>query len=59
MTNFEVIKLRDEWRTLNIKISQHQRTIKINSAAGQKFSSEYLNFLDELIQRRNYITNLI
>jgi hypothetical protein len=57
--NIEVTKLRDEWRQLNIKIAQHQRTVKINTLAGQKFSSEYLNFLDELILRRDYLTNLI
>jgi hypothetical protein len=52
----EAIKNRDEWRALNLKIAQHQRVIKINSAAGQIFSDDYLNWLNDLINRRNYLT---
>lgn len=59
MENQSTIKLREEWRALNIKISQHQKTIKTNSQCGQIFSDEYLNWINELIQRRDYLTNII
>lgn len=50
------LKNRDEWRALNLKIAQHQKTIKQNSFAGQVFSSEYLKWVTELIERRDYLT---
>jgi hypothetical protein len=59
MQNSMTIKLREEWRALNLKISQHQKTIKTNSASGQIFSDEYLTWVNELICRRDYLTNLI
>jgi len=49
--------IRDEWRSLNLKIAQHQKTIKKNSAAGQVFSSEYLKWLQDLIKYRDSLTN--
>jgi hypothetical protein len=52
----EAIKNREEWRALNLKIAQHQRTIKMNSAAGQVFDIEYLSWVDQLIERRTYLT---
>lgn len=52
----ETIKNRDEWRALNLKIAQHQRVIKMNSAAGQVFSQEYLDLVNQLIERRTYLT---
>jgi hypothetical protein len=52
----EAIKNMEEWRALNLKIAQHQRVIKINSAAGQVFSDEYLNWVNELIQRSIYLS---
>jgi hypothetical protein len=50
------IKLRDEWRQLNLKISQIQKVITQNTKAGQIFSKEYLNWVNELINRRDYLT---
>jgi len=50
-------KIRDEWRALNLKIAQHQKTIKQNSAAGQVFSSEYLKWLEDLTEYRDSLTN--
>ena len=52
----EQIINREEWRALNLKIAQHQKVIKINSSAGQIFSDDYLNWLNDLISRRNYLT---
>jgi len=49
--------IRDEWRALNLKIAQHQKTIKQNSAAGQVFSSEYLKWLEDLTKYRDSLTN--
>jgi hypothetical protein len=51
----EAIKNRDEWRALNLKIAQHQRVIKINSAAGQVFGDEYLAWVNQLIERSIYL----
>lgn len=59
MTRFEQIKLREKWSKLNLEIAQHQRVIKQNSSAGQIFSNEYLNWLDEKIQLRDSLTLLI
>ena len=50
------IKLRDEWRQLNLKISQIQKVITQNTKAGQIFTKEYLNWMNELIKRRDYLT---
>jgi hypothetical protein len=55
MTN-ETIKNRDEFRALNLKIRSHQRTIKTNSAAGQVFTQEYLDWVNELIERSIYLS---
>lgn len=52
----EQIKNREEWRALNLKIAQHQKVIKTNSSAGQVFGEEYLNWVNELINRRDYLT---
>ena len=55
MTN-EARKNSDEWRALNLKIAQHQRVIKMNSAAGQVFSEEYLDWVNQLIERSIYLS---
>jgi len=55
MTN-ETIKNRDEWRALNLKIRSHQRTIKMNSAAGKVFSQEYLDWVNQLIERSIHLS---
>jgi hypothetical protein len=55
MTN-ETRKNRDEFRVLNLKIRSHQRTIKINSAAGQVFTQEYLDWVNQLIERSIYLS---
>jgi hypothetical protein len=52
----ETIKNREEWRALNLKIAQHQRTIKMNSAAGQVFGQEYLDWVNQLIERSIYLS---
>jgi hypothetical protein len=59
MTKFEQIKLREKWRKLNLEIAQIQRVIKQNTAAGQIFSDDYLQWVNEKIQLRDSITNLI
>jgi len=56
MTN-EARKNRDEFLALNLKIRSHQRTIKINSAAGQIFTQEYLDWVNQLIERSIYLAN--
>ena len=52
-------KLRDEWRALNLKIAQHQKVITQNSLAGQVFDAEYLDWVKDLINRRDILTNTI
>jgi hypothetical protein len=52
-------KLRNEWRSLNLKIAQHQKVIKQNTLAGQAFGSEYLQWVQDLINRRDLLTNVI
>lgn len=52
-------KIRDEWRKLNLQIANHQKVIKQNSIAGQVFSTEYLNWLNDLIAYRDSLTNKI
>ena len=59
MKNSIIIKLREEWRALNLTIAQHQKTIKQNTLSGQIFSQEYLNWVNELTKRRDYLTNKI
>lgn len=54
-----IIKIREEWRALNIKIAQHQKVIKQNSLCGQQFTKEYLNWLQDLIDYRDKLTNKI
>jgi len=53
------IKLREEWRQLNLKIAQIQKVITQNTKAGQVFTEEYLNWVNELINRRDYLTTQI
>ena len=53
------IKLREEWRQLNLKITQIQRVITQNTKAGQVFSEEYLKWVNDLINRRDYLTTQI
>ena len=59
MTKFKQIELREKWKKLNLEIAQIQRVIKQNTAAGQIFSEEYLQWVNEKIQLRDSITNLI
>jgi hypothetical protein len=55
MTN-QARKNSDEFRALNLKIRSHQRTIKMNSAAGQVFTQEYLDWVNQLIERSIYLS---
>ena len=52
-------KIKEEWRKLNLEIAQHQKVIKQNTQAGQIFSEEYLNWINEKIARRDYLTTII
>jgi hypothetical protein len=54
-----IIKIREEWRKLNLEIQQIQRVIALNTKAGQKFSEEYLQWVKEKIEYRDYLTSLI
>ncbi len=49
------IKLRDEWRALNLKIAQIDRVIKTNKIKNE----EYLNWVNDLKARRDYLTTII
>lgn len=53
------IKLREEWRQLNLKIAQIQKLINQNTKAGQVFTEEYLNWVNDLINKRDYLTTQI
>jgi hypothetical protein len=59
MTRFEQIKLKEKWCKLNYEIAQIQKVIKQNTAAGQIFSEEYLQWVNEKIQLRDSLTDLI
>jgi hypothetical protein len=50
-------KICDEWRKLNLKIAYHQKVIKQNTKAGQKFTNEYFNWVQDLIKYRDSLTN--
>jgi hypothetical protein len=54
-----IIKIREEWRKLNLEIQQIQRVIALNTKAGQNFSEEYLQWVKEKIEYRDNLTNLI
>ena len=49
-------KNRNEWRALNLKIAYHQKVIAQNSKAGQIFTNEYIQWVNQLIERRDYLT---
>jgi regulator of replication initiation timing len=53
------IKIREEWRKLNLEIQNIQKVITLNTKAGQKFSEEYLQWVKEKIQYRDNLTNII
>jgi len=50
-----LIKLRDEWRALNLKLAQIDKVIKMNKIT----DLEYLNWVNDLKNRRDYLTNII
>jgi|LakMenE01Jun11ns_1017448.scaffolds.fasta_scaffold9110582_2 hypothetical protein len=54
-----IIKIREEWRKLNLEIQQIQRVIALNTKAGQNFSEEYLQWVKEKIEYRDNLTSLI
>ena len=54
----EKIKIREEWRKLNLEIQQIQKVISQNTKAGQIFTNEYLQWLQSKIERRDALTNL-
>jgi hypothetical protein len=49
------IKLRDEWRALNLKLAQIDKVIKMNNIR----DLEYLNWVNELKNRRDFLTKII
>jgi len=53
------IKIREEWRKLNLEIQNIQKVITLNTKAGQKFSEEYLQWVKEKIEYRDNLTNII
>ena len=59
MTKFEQVHTKRKWVKLNYEIEQHQRVIRINSKSGQIFSEDYLQWLDEIIQLRDSLTDLL
>jgi hypothetical protein len=54
-TNTKNYKLREEWRSLNLKIAQIDRVIKMNNIT----DIEYLNWVNELKKRRDFLTELV
>lgn len=59
MQQFEKRKLNDEWRALNLSIPQKVRQIEMNIKANRPNSEEYVNWVNDLIARRDYLTNII
>lgn len=59
MTQFEKRKLNEEWRALNLSIPQKLRQIEMNIKANRPNSEEYVNWVKDLIARRDYLTNII
>jgi hypothetical protein len=55
MTNIEKHNIRTEWRQLNLKLSQIHRVIKMNKI----IDKDYLNWVNELRKRRDYLTKMI
>ena len=48
-------KLREEWKTLNLKIAQIDRVIKMNNIT----DVDYLIWVNDLKQRRDFLTTII
>jgi hypothetical protein len=48
-------KLREEWRALNLKITQIDKVIKMNNIT----DADYLIWVNELKKRRDFLTKLI
>ena len=55
MTTQTTTKLRNEWKSLNLKLQQIERVIKMNKIT----DSEYLQWVSDLKSRRDYLTNII
>ena len=49
------VKLRDEWRALNLKIQQIDRVIKMNNIT----DVDYLIWVKDLKDRRDYLFTII
>ena len=50
------IKLRDEWRALNLQISSHLKSA--GKPLNEMPDSEWKNWITELMQYRDSLTNL-
>jgi hypothetical protein len=48
-------KLREEWRALNLKITQIDKVIKMNNIT----DADYLIWVNELKKRRDFLIKLI
>ena len=59
MTQYEKRKLNEEWRALNLSIPQKVRQIEMNIKANKSNSEEFLIWVNDLIARRDYLTNII
>jgi len=56
LTETQENKIRDEWRNLNLQISQQEKRLQMNLTAGIIPSDEYINWLNELKQYRDSLT---
>ena len=59
MTTSNQYQLRTEWRNLNLKLDQIYRSLNINTKSGYIPTEEYLNWVNELKVRRDYLTTIV
>ena len=51
--------LREEWRSLNVKINSTIKTMQTNMKAGYKPTEEFTEWLKQLMVRRDELTPLL
>ena len=59
MTTQSQRQLRTEWMNLNLKLNQIYRVLNINTKSGYNPTEEYLNWVNELKVRRDYLTTIV
>ena len=59
MTASNQNQLRTEWRNLNLKLNQIYKVLNTNMKSGYNPSEEYLNWVNELKVRRDYLTTIV